>query len=478
MLNKFLEVVLDVKGNIASRRFNKSFFEKNNRVELWNWFEEASSSFAGYDNRSIVFMLNKGLSYPPKCIVCGSDAKIQFYASGGQISDYCSVACSLVSDVRAKKISETKLAWSEDKKADVKEKRESTLMERHGRKTISYKGKPAHNRKQLPIEDIVYQYKVLNRSMVDIAQQNGCDYDTIRTRLTESGHKIKRKSNYSREEMEVKEFIESLGVSVVANTWEILNNKEIDIYVPSHNFAIELDGLVWHSLAHSSPEEKLKHLHKTEKCKELGIDLWHITDEQWHEKKEIVKSMIKHKLGKSSTKVYARKCKIKEIETKEARMFFYENHIQGFAPASKYIGLHSEEGLLFCMSFGKSRYNKKYDYELIRSAAKRDVCVIGGFSKVLKYFLKNNPGSLISYADRKYSSGEVYCKNGFTLVELTKPGYMWCLKRKSYSRLKFQKYKLKDIIKNYNPALSETENMFNNGYRQYWDCGQMVFELS
>ena len=480
MLDKFLEVVLNTTGKIASLRMNKEYFVKNNIEELWTWYEEASKAYQGYDNRSIIFMLRNGITEPPKCIVCEENAAIQFYMAKGKVSEYCSKKCAESSKERAKKMSDTKKAWNEEKKAEVQKKREESMVERYGYAYNSFgvsKSGKAHNRLDLPVEEIYYEYHVLKKSMVDIADKNSCDYDTIRTRLTEKGSKIRRNSRYSREEVAIKDFIESLGISVVSNTWEIITNKEIDIYAPEFKFAIEMDGLTWHSHAKCSTKIRMRHLDKTNKCKENEVDLWHITDEQWHDKQEIVKSMIRHKLGKSTERVYARKCEIKEITSMEAREFFDSNHIQGFAAASNYFGLFHKEELVFCMSFGKSRYNKNYDYELIRSAAKKDVSVVGGFSKVLKHFRSLNKGSIISYADKRYSCGEVYYKNGFNLIKETKPGYMWCLKSKSYSRVKFQKHKLAGILKEYNPELSERDNMFKNGFKKYWDCGQMVFVL-
>lgn len=478
MLNEFLEVVLDVKGNLASRRLTEKFFVGVGKQETWKWFSDASDKFEGYDNRSLVLLLREGRTKPPTCQVCGNNAKVQFYATGGKISDWCSLECANKDTNRAKKISETKLAWSEEKKAEVKEKLETTLLKNHGRKTISFKGKIPHNRKQLPSEEIQYSYVELKKSLVHLAEEFGCDYDTIRTRLTEAGTRIRRTSNYSREEVQIAEFLESNGVEVESGNWSVLGDKELDLFIPTHRLAIELNGLHWHSTINSTNEARMRHVSKSQKCSEQGIELWHITDEQWHTKKDILKSMLLNKIGLASTKVYARKCLLKEVSSKEAKVFFNDNHIQGQAAASIYYGLYYNEDMVMCLSFGKARYNSNYVYELIRSATKKGFSVAGGFSRILKHFQKNHEGSLVSYADRSYSTGKVYEKNGFKLASVSEPGYFWTKSGKSYNRVKFQKHKLAGLLKDFDSNLSESENMYRNGYKKYWDCGQLVYVLS
>lgn len=43
------------------------------------------------------------------------------------------------------------------------------------------------------------------------------------------------------------------------------------------------------------------------------------------------------------------------------------------------------------------------------------------------------------------------------------------------SRNKYQKHKLKNLLENFDPKLSEIENMVNNGFDRIWDCGNKVF---
>jgi len=282
---------------------------------------------------------------------------------------------------------------------------------------------------------------------------------------------------FSKMEKEISEFIQSLNIDLIENDRHIIPPKELDIYIPSHNLAIEFDGLYWHSEI-TGRKNQLYHLEKTEQCEEKGIQLLHIFEDEWINKPLIVKSMIKNKLGKSTQRMYGRKCEIVQIPFRDARYFFNQNHIQGCGTPSKLcFGLMYDMNLVAVASFSKPRYNKKYDYELVRYATKRNTSVIGGFSKLLSYFVKNfSPKNILSYADRRYSTGGVYDKCGFTQLKTSKPNYFYIEKDLTRSsRVKYQKHKLSQILDIFDPILTEWQNMQLNDYDRIWDCGNLVF---
>ena len=127
------------------------------------------------------------------------------------------------------------------------------------------------------------------------------------------------------------------------------------------------------------------------------------------------------------------------------------------------------------MIFGKPRFNKKYDYELIRFCSKMNINVVGAASKLFKHFKINYNGSIISYANRRFSNGNLYETLGFTKIDETKPNYFYIKGKTLLSRNKCQKHKLKNLLDNFDENLSEHENMLNNGYLKVYDCGNLVF---
>ena len=276
-------------------------------------------------------------------------------------------------------------------------------------------------------------------------------------------------------EKEICLFLTNYNIKYETNIRNIISPLELDIYIPEKKLAIEFDGLYWHSELN---KEKEYHLNKTELCEEQGIQLIHIFEDEWENKQEIVKSRLKNLLGIYDNIVYARNCEVKIVDKNISKQFQNENHIQGSVNATVNLGLYYNNELISLMTFGKSRFNKKYEYELLRFCNKLGYHIPGSASKLLKYFERTyNPKSLISYADRRWSRGNVYEKLGFNLIGKSKPNY-WYFKLTSnirYSRINFQKHKLKNILEKFDKTLSESENMKLNGYNRIYDCGNLVY---
>ena len=128
------------------------------------------------------------------------------------------------------------------------------------------------------------------------------------------------------------------------------------------------------------------HLDKTMLCKNLGIRLIHILEDEWINKKEIVQSKLKHILNISDQeKVYARNTIIREITNKEKTPFLEKYHIQGSDQANIKLGEYYNDELVAVMTFTKlrrslgSRKSEPGQYELSRFATSKNV--VGGFFK-------------------------------------------------------------------------------------------------
>ena len=298
---------------------------------------------------------------------------------------------------------------------------------------------------------------------------------------------------------------------------------ELDLFNEKEKIAIEYNGLMYHSFGKSKhtifnnyekEKEKFskkkknyeKHLLKTELCEDKKIQLFHIFENEWlnEDKRNIWKSMINNKLKKEVIKrVFARKCyvevltneqlskKRKQTNNRMSKKFENENHLQGSGISSIKIGLFYNEEvdgkvikkLVSLMTFGKSRYNHNYEYELIRFCTLKNYQVVGGASKLLKKFEREfNPKSLISYANRRWSNGNLYKQLGFTFLNKTPANFFYFKEneKKLKSRNSFQKHKLKEmykkgILKEYDDNLTAILNAYNNGYRRIWDSGNLSF---
>ena len=262
---------------------------------------------------------------------------------------------------------------------------------------------------------------------------------------------------------------------------------EIDLLSHDYKFGIEYNGVLWHSFGVTYPNngeriDKNKHLRKTQLLESKDYQLFYIKDTHWLDpkKKDIWISMISNKLGKSN-RIFARKLKIVDLTTYKdfVNNFLEDNHLQGKCNYKFAYGLQNPiSGEVYSiMTFGHSRFSNDIEYELLRFCTYKNFSIIGGASKILKYFEKvHQPKSLISYANRDWSQGNVYKQLGFKFIENTPVNYCYYDQYLNmFSRQQFMKHKLKNKLENFDENLTELENMLYNNYRIYYDTGNMKF---
>lgn len=276
----------------------------------------------------------------------------------------------------------------------------------------------------------------------------------------------------SKAEKELREFIEHHYQGwIVYNDRTILDGKELDIVLPDKSLAFEFNGTYWHQ------DKKVPisyHKDKTDKAEANDYQLIHISDYLWATKQDIVKSRIKQLLH-SSIKIPARRTIIKQIQF--PREFLETNHLQGAgSPTGTNYALYFKDEIIAVMTFGKPRFTSNQEWELVRFVTKQGVSVQGGASKLFKHFVKqNNPSSIVSYAARDFSRGNLYNTLGFEHSHNQEPGYAYYKRLSRVSRYQAQKHKLETLLPLFDPKLSENDNMSLNGYYKVYDSGNMVF---
>ena len=282
-----------------------------------------------------------------------------------------------------------------------------------------------------------------------------------------------RNNNYtSKGENEVKEFLSSLNVSFIERDRSL--KKEIDIYIPSLKLGIEFNGLWWHG---EENKEKNYHVDKMNYFNKHGIQLINIWEDDWNNKKDIVKSIIKNKLKLNNRKIYARKCQVKLIDYNIKNEFINQNHIQGDCVSTINLGLYFNDELVSVMTFGKNRFKNDDTIELLRFCNKLDTSVIGGASKLFKFFIKTyKPTKVISYANRDISVGKLYEILGFEKIRYTPISYWWVNNSTRYNRTLFQKHLL--VKEGFDSNLTENEIMHQRGFYKIYGTGNILFEFN
>lgn len=295
---------------------------------------------------------------------------------------------------------------------------------------------------------------------------------------------------FSEAEQYIVDFIKSLNVEIIENDRTTIHPHELDIYIPSHNLAIEFDSLYWHSEINllkthdlnGSTVRRYHHL-KNKLCTEKGIQLITIFEDEWTFKPEIVKNRLSHLLGISQEgliRVHARKCEIKEIPSNIKNAFLNAFHIQGTDSSIIKLGAFYKNNLIAVMTFSKGNIskgnkNRKDVWELNRFASNSKYHIPGIASKLLSHFKKNYVwNEIFSYADRRWSNGNLYRQIGFQEVDMDDPKInYWYIKDKKRTH-RFCYRKRPDEPKD----VTEWVLRQQEGLDRIWDCGNYKFKLA
>lgn len=275
-------------------------------------------------------------------------------------------------------------------------------------------------------------------------------------------------ANVSKDEKELIDFIRKY-YSKSKSTKKVLNGLQIDCYIEELSLGIEYDGLYWHSEIYL---DKDYHLKKTKLCKERGIRLIHLFEDEWLERREIVESMLLNILNKSE-RIYARNCVFSEIHNKKEVMdFLNKNHLQGRPNSYKYaFGLYYNNELVEVMTYGIHHRSSEKSLVLNRMCTKINTSVVGGSSKLFKHssriLKKHGHDKIVTWSDNRWSEGDVYNKMGFVVDKELPIDYYYVKSQKRYNKQKFQKKKI-----GCPDDITEYEYMKSLGFNRIWDCGK------
>lgn len=286
-------------------------------------------------------------------------------------------------------------------------------------------------------------------------------------------------------EIYVKDWLDSLNIKYIMHDRKIIHPKELDFYLPECNIAIEVNDTYSHNSTRTSFGDNnitptKYHQNKVIECMSKGVHLihlyeWEILDEHKFNK---IKTYILSLIGKVDKKIYARKCKIKEVYKSEARQFYRENHLQGpINSLNINYGLYYDNVLVSCMSFGKPRFNKKYEYELLRFANKAGYSVVGAASKLFNAFTEEyNPNNIISYCDMDKFSGRVYEFLGFNEIDCASPTFTWTDYERIFNwKVILDKGPDKILGTDYGKGANNEEIMLKEGFVKVYNSGNKVY---
>lgn len=348
-------------------------------------------------------------------------------------------------------------------------------------------GKTRHNLLSIKNKVNEENYELLSKQYTNsktpiiLLCPNGHEYEVLWDNWFSKNSRCPKCSEWgtSKQENELYKFIEKLNIDIIRADRSLISPLELDMVIPSKKIAIEYCGLYWHS--ELMGKYKNYHLNKLEACKKVGYKLITIFEDELISKKDIVFSRLLCILGTNKvTTLYSRRCIIKEISFNDAKFFCDSNHLQGYGHgASIRLGAYYENELVGVMTFSKPSLSKGHKshkdgvWELSRFCCKTNLRVVGLASKFLKYFKRHYCfNEIFSYADRRWSVGNMYEKIGFNVCSETKPNYWYFKNNKS----RIHRFALRKKVGE-SKDITEWELRRSQGWNRIWDCGNLKFIL-
>lgn len=269
--------------------------------------------------------------------------------------------------------------------------------------------------------------------------------------------------------------------SIIAGAKNPEHKYELDFYLPDYNIGIEINDLATHNVENLNEHSigSSYHLYKTLNCQDQNIRLIHIWEWELHNNFDKLSKWLINELNNSKTRIFAKNCVIKQVPLNDEKLFLNTYHLQGYTKSDIALGLYFNGELIQIMTFGKPRFTKKYEYELIRLCTKYDYAVIGGSKRLFANFIgEYSPASIISYCDLSKFSGNVYEKIGMKYVNRSKPTVIYCnYKWNVINESILIKYGIDNLLgTSYGKGTDNKELIRKEGYLPIYNCGNLIYE--
>lgn len=312
---------------------------------------------------------------------------------------------------------------------------------------------------------------------------------------------------------DVKEYLSSLNLIFKEDVKIKVNGKvvKVDFLIKEYKLCIDCVRLYENSelfVSNKSLAEKHDLFENTK------YQLLQIFETLWY-KDERTQNCLKEKISylchKAENRVYARDCYVAEVTSATVKKdFINANHVQGTAGSCINLGLYTkdEDKLVAMLTFCKPRlamgqkaekFKNIIVYELSRYCTLSNYSVVGGCSKLFKYFKEHYEwDKIITYADKRLSKANLYFNVGFMYHHESEGSYYYFKpitkeewnednsKLEMKYRFNFRKQELlkryKDVCDNWNELypnenLTELNISHSQGFIKTYDSGTYYLEM-
>lgn len=391
--------------------------------------------------------------------------------------------------------------------SDIKKKSQDTTLKRYGTTnwfqsdarllaTITDPTKLAASKvfKENVIKYIQAEYQDNKPTLRMLSDALGVDITTVSKYIIDAKAQDYVTYHQSNMENDILVFLRQLlpNEQIITHDRQQINPYELDLYLPGYRVAIECNPTITHNSTFADPwngppKSYRYHKDKSDACEKADIFLFHIFGYEWTHKQEIILSMLRNIFHKTENRIFARNTEVIELSSSECYDFLNSNHRQGNTFAKIRLGLKYGGKIVSVMTFNRVRstigkHENGNVWELSRFCNTLNTSVVGGASKLFKYFVRcYHPDKVISFSDRAHAKGELYSKLGFTSVNISNPGYGWVdIKTDSFvNRVNCQKRNLHKLFPNEELDVehnTERRIMASHGYGQVFDSGTVRWE--
>lgn len=292
------------------------------------------------------------------------------------------------------------------------------------------------------------------------------------TSLPQVHHRLSH-TQTSQGEREVREFLEQLTSDSWAPNTTIIAPKHIDCYNMSRHIGVEFHGIFWHSSRYKTPDA---HVTKWQMCRDAGIRLYTIFDDEWESRRIQIQSFLSAQLGFYERRIHGRQCEVREISSRDVCEYVNLWHIQPLRRASKGLGLFYQDVCVGLISFGP-HHRMSNVWSLSRLCFAPSTHVSGGVSKLLSalktYLTVRGVRSIVTWSDHRWSDGTTYAHTGWILDGTIRPDYSYVVGRVRVPKQDATKRKL-----GCPDTMTEQAFCTQQGWYRIWDCGKTRWRLS
>lgn len=360
---------------------------------------------------------------------------------------------------------------------DFKEKAKKTLIEKYGEnyqlelakiaKETRYKKNNGKYRGKLETE------RLISTNMKKYGVPHTCMHYIVSSKNNKTISRINRNFHHKLKE-----------IGIEAKYEQQIGGLSYDLCIEEQKILIEIDPTYSHQstkerMFGGKPKLPIKYNYQQNRTLNAinnGYRCIHIFD--WDDWNKIIN------LLKPKKKISAHKTELKIVSKKDANEFLDNYHLQNSCKGNDInVGLYYKNELISIATFGKSRYNKDYEYEFLRFANCDRYSIYGGTNKLFNYFIeKYNPNSIISYCDNSKFEGRFFENLGFTMKNYGKPSCHWYnIKTGKHftNNLLLQLGADKLLGTNYGRpeecGMNNRDIMIKEGFVEVYDCGQSVW---